>query len=226
MFYSIKKMKCRCEIYVIDNETKRKRKCKNNFKFDFLDKKICYIHFHCLYIKKIIKIQKVFRLYILRKKINYFKQLPTDLQHKIITYTKYNFNEIKRNEKISEIIFNKLDLFIKKYFNFSEQRYYLLGAIEFYNYQNNFNSYPNANYLINYLFYLFYILDKYQIIIKQEKFYIYNYRERFPYDISSMFLKFLLLQEKLLKHRNQLKNDENYKYINCVLNYKKLYCKN
>lgn len=223
-------MKHYCEISIIDNITKRRRKCKNIFKFDILGKKCCTIHVNSLYLKNIIKIQKVFRAYKLRKKLNYFKELPIDLQHKIITYSRDSFYENKRNNKIAEIIMNKIDIFIKKYFNIPQQIYYLFGAIEFYNFEpSNYdtelyvsNTHPNANYLVNHVLYLFYLLDKYQsIIIKQKKFYNYNYRS--VYGISSMFLKLLLLQEKILKCKHQIKNIENYKYIVCVFNFKEIY---
>ena len=224
-------MNSRCEISIIDNSTKRRRKCKNIFKFHIFDKKCCKIHANSLYIKYIIKIQKVFIAYKLRKKINYLTTLPIDLQHKIITYSRDSFYENKRNEKIAVIILNKIDIFIKKYLNIPQQVNYLFGAIQFYNFEQNNsdiielyipNTHPDANYLVNHVLYLFYLLDKYQsIIIKQKKFYNYNYRG--VYGIFSMFLKLLLLQEKILKYKNHIINIENYKYINCVLNFKKLY---
>jgi len=223
-------MNYRCEILITDNTTKRRRKCKNILKFDILGKKCCTIHANSLYIKYIIKIQKVFKAYKLRKKINYFKKLPIDLQHKIITYSRDSFYENKRNKKITEIILNKIDIFIKKYFNVLQQKNYLLGAIQFYsfeqsNYDTEFyvsNTHPNANYLINHALYLFYLLDKYHfIIVKQKKFYSYNYIT--IYDISSMFLKLLLLQEKILKYKHKIIDIENYKYINYVFNFKQLY---
>lgn len=223
-------MNYRCEILITDSTTKRRRKCKNIFKFYILGKKCCTIHANSLYIKYIVKIQKIFRAYKLRKKFNYFKQLPTDLQHKIITYSRDSFYDNKRNKKIAEIILNKIDIFIKKYFNVLQQKNYLLGAIEFYNFeQSNYdtelyvsNTHPNANYLINHALHLFYLLDKYHfIIVKQKKFYSYNYIT--IYDISSMFLKLLLLQEIILKYKHQIIDIENYKYINYVFNFKQLY---
>ena len=76
--------------------------------------------------------------------------------------------------------------------------------------------------LINNVLYLFYLLSKYQpIIINQKEFYNYNYR--FINDKSSMFLKFLSLREKILKHKKQITNLENYKYIHYVFNYRELY---
>ena len=228
-------MNNRCEISIIDNSTKRRRKCKNIFKFDIFDKKCCTIHANSLYIKYIIKIQKVFKAYKLRKKINYLTVLPIDLQHKIITYSRDSFYENKRNEKIAEIILNKIDIFIKKYFNHQQQINYLFGAIQFYDFEpNNYdiefyvpNTHPDANYLVNHVLYLFYLLDKYEsIIVKQKKFYSYNYRERIVRvfcDISSMFFKFLSLREKILKYKKHIINIENYKYINCVFNFKELY---
>lgn len=225
-------MNYRCEILITDCTTKRRRRCKNIFKFDILGKKCCTIHANSLYIKYIIKIQKVFRAYKLRKKINYLTALPIDLQHKIITYSRDSFYENKRNKKIAVIILNKIDIFIKKYFNIPQQVNYLFGAIQFYNFEQNNsdiielyipNTHPDANYLVNHVLYLFYLLDKYQsIIIKQKKFYNYNYRG--VYGISSMFLKLLLLQEKILKCKKQIINIENYKYIVCVFNFKELYC--
>ena len=224
-------MSNRCEISIIDNSTKKKRKCKNIFKFDIFNKKCCTIHANNLYNKYIIKIQKVFRAYKLRKKINYLISLPIDLQHKIITYSRDDYFQNKRNEKIAEIILHKIDIFIKKYFKIPQQMYYLFGAIEFYSFQQNnsdiiqlyvTNTHPDANYLVNHVLYLFYLLDKYQpIIVKQKKFYSYNYNS--IYNISSMFSKFLSLREKILNYKKQILNIENYEYIHCVLNFKELY---
>ena len=96
-----------CEISIIDNATKKKRKCKNLFKFDILGKKCCTIHLNSFYIKYIVKIQKVFRAFNLRKKLKYFKLLPNDLQHKIIIYSRDSFYENKNS-------INNLKFFIKK----------------------------------------------------------------------------------------------------------------
>ena len=129
------------------------------------------------------------------------------------------------------MILNKIDLFIKMNFYIPLQVNYLFGAIEFYNFQINnsidlesyvLNTHPNANYLINHVLYLFYLLDKYHpIITRQKKFYINNYRN--VVDICSMFHKFLILQKKILKCKNEIKNIENYKYIDCVKNFDKMY---
>ena len=166
-----------CDTIIIDNVTKKHRQCKKIFKFDILNKKYCIFHANILYKKKIITIQKVFRAYKLRKKFKYFIALPFDLQHKIIIYTRYDLYENKKNKKITEIILNKIDIFIKKYFNLPQQVNYLFGAIKFYSFQVNniidlelyVNTHPNANYLINHVLYLFYLLNKYQPIIVKEK---------------------------------------------------------
>ena len=172
---------------------------------------------------KTVKIQKVFRKYKLKKKYNYFKKLPIDLQHKIITYIMYDYND-ERNKKIAKIILHKIDIFIKKYLNFQHQIKYLYGAIQFYNFlHNNFEIieelYPRANYLINNVLYLFYLLDKYQSIIVNHK-EIYS---KSIYDVSSIFHTFLSLREHILKYKKQIINIENSKYIVCVFNFKQLY---
>ena len=218
-------MNC-CDIFIIDNTTKRRRKCKKILKFIIQDKKCCTIHANSLYIKYIIKIQKAFRTFKIYKKSKYFIALPEEIKYKIISYIT-NGNE---NEKIAKIILNKIDLFVKKYFNISQQINYLFGVIEFYNSINNlidielyhFNVYLDANYLINHVLYLFYLLDKYQqIMIKQKIIYEYNYRR--DSNVSSMFTKFLSLREKILKYRKKLVNIENYKYINSVFSFIQLY---
>lgn len=221
----------RCQISIIDTTTKKTRKCKNRYKFDILEKKCCTIHANSLYKNFIIKIQRAFKAYKLRKKINYFKLLPTDLWHKILTDN--FFYENKRNKKIAEIILNKIDIFIKKYFNNPEQMFYLFGAIEFYSFQQDNNhpielyvpayqTHPDANYLINHVLYLFYLLDKYQlIIIEEKKFFDRNYK--IAHDYSSMYLKFLSLREKLLSYIYNIDDIENYKYIECVYKFKTLY---
>lgn len=221
----------RCQILVIDNITNKHRKCKKMFKFEIMNKKCCIIHANSLYIKNIIKIQKVFRAYMIRKKTKYFIELPIDIQHKIITYIRDDFYINKQNQKIAKIILNKIDLFIKMNFYIPLQVNYLFGAIEFYNFQINnsndlesyvLNTHPNANYLINHVLYLFYLLDKYHPIITiQKKFYINNYRN--VVDVCSMFRKFLIIQKKILKCKNEIKNIENYKYIDCVKNFDKMY---
>ena len=211
-------MNNQCEIVIIDNTTQRKRKCKNLFKFNILDKKCCRIHANSLYIKNIVKIQKVFKAYKLRKKINYFKLLPIELQHKIINYNRDSLYENKRNKKITEIILNKIDIFIKTYMIIPSQINYLFGSIEFF----NENTHPNARYLINHTLYLFNLLHKYQfIIINQKRFYNYNYRT--GNQISSMFFKFLMLREKILRYKKNIINIENYNYIYCIFNFKNMY---
>ena len=52
---------------------------KNKYFLDY-----CYFHYKKMYLKKIIKIQKVYKGYYIRKKLKIYYNLPRDLQRKII----------------------------------------------------------------------------------------------------------------------------------------------
>tara|TARA_B100001094_G_C18004473_1_gene706904 strand:+ start:100 stop:915 length:816 start_codon:yes stop_codon:yes gene_type:complete len=96
---------CRCQFIVFDNNTKRNRLCKNKKKFF----NFCFIHAP---IKNVILIQSYFKAHLVRKKLFYYKQLPCDLQKKIIWYMRKDLYIKSFNNSIIKIIYNKLKKFL------------------------------------------------------------------------------------------------------------------
>lgn len=75
----------RCSAFVIDNTTKRTRKCK--LRCNFRD--VCYIHAQQIYRGSVIIIQKMWRGFQKRTKLkNLYYELPTELQMNIMRYVR------------------------------------------------------------------------------------------------------------------------------------------
>lgn len=118
--------------------------CRNKQKI-FLNinkKRTCSYHVNYLYIGIITKIQKVYRGYLTRKKLNYFyKRLPNDIQDLI----KYYINEelyCKRKEnKIKMIVNRKLNTFNIEMLNVFNTS--VLFIDEFLKYENKILSHFN-----------------------------------------------------------------------------------
>lgn len=69
------------------------------------NKYYCRIHFNYNFVKFIIIIQKYWRSYYCRKKVNnIYKNLPYDLQEKILWYVREEYNYIRLTESINKII--------------------------------------------------------------------------------------------------------------------------
>ena len=87
---------------------------------DYFDKVVCNNKIKCNYYnhkKYILKIQKVYRGYYIRKKINnIYNKLPDDLQKHIIDFANYDFYMGKRNKTIFNILKNKIDSFNNNYY--------------------------------------------------------------------------------------------------------------
>ena len=77
-------MKCKC--FVIDPFTRRQRKCLNKNCKDCPT--MCATHVR----QTVIKIQRAYRGYRFRCKINLFKKLPSELWNKVLYYTRYQHN--------------------------------------------------------------------------------------------------------------------------------------
>ena len=78
----------RCSAFVFDITTKRDRKCKLHRHFQ----NVCYIHAQRLYKESVTTIQRVWRGYQKRTKLdNLFYGLPRELQLNIVKYVRRDF---------------------------------------------------------------------------------------------------------------------------------------
>lgn len=113
--------------------TNNKKRCKNKFKFVIENHKFCTQHTNINYKIKVIKIQKVWRSY--RKRIfidNVFKNLPNDLQKKILFY-------VRENHLIKKYHHNIIKNILSKKFTENDIMYldFYNGNLDIINIQNN-----------------------------------------------------------------------------------------
>ena len=155
----------RCQSIVLDSESKRLRKCKMKFKWEINNLKYCTCHYNNILKKNIIKIQSLYRGYKIRRKIKYFSKLNCDLQRKIIKEIKYDYYTNIYHQSISNIIIKKIHNFIIKNLNDWSNYIYVSGGIQWYNI-NSETQYTNFYKIAYELFHIFYLLDKYYILIK------------------------------------------------------------
>jgi hypothetical protein len=96
----------KCFCYVKDNDTHRFRKCKSNAKFVIEGHNYCYIHTKQLFNKHAVVIQKLWRSYRTRTKINnLYINLPTELQQQVLQHLTANANfNIKYDKQFVPLI--------------------------------------------------------------------------------------------------------------------------
>ena len=125
----------RCSSYAITTN----RKCKKNFKFIINGRKMCHIHADIEYRKNAIYIQKCWRSYRSRSRINkIYILLPEELQKKVIFYIRENYLIKKHHHDIIyKILENKIE---KDWFNIDNN---------YYAFQNNIQNLLNIFYLFN-----------------------------------------------------------------------------
>ncbi len=117
------------------------RKCRKSLDYLFYNLHICSSHAK----KDIIKIQKVFRGWKSRKKLEFYKQLPLELWNKILYYIRYQ-HYIKQYfltslNKIYSLKINKLysrmnDIIIRHVYN-------TVSSKEIQEYMNNYKTIKN-----------------------------------------------------------------------------------
>ena len=73
----------RCKCFVIDVHTHRQRKCLKKTCYT-----ACYVHAR----KFASKIQRAYRGYRTRRKLNVFQKLPSELWDRVLYYTRYQHN--------------------------------------------------------------------------------------------------------------------------------------
>lgn len=105
-----------CSKFVIDNITKRTRKCKLRCHF----REVCYIHAQQIYKDSAIIIQKIWRGFQKRTKLkNLYYDLPKELQMNVMRYVREDhYIEKKWVPSVRKIYKNRLFDYhaIKKYF--------------------------------------------------------------------------------------------------------------
>ena len=91
-----------------------------------------YYHLQEKKIKYILLIQKVFRKYILNKKVKIYKMLPIDIKERIVYLTREEerYNQYKKT--LEKILIKKLNNFCLDHFNSFEDVSYVNIAIYFY----------------------------------------------------------------------------------------------
>lgn len=107
--------RCQCKVYDIHEDTYRN--CKNSGKFTiYINKPIKYCHIHASsHIQKYaIMIQKYYKAWRTRNKINsLFINLPDDLQKRVLFYIREPLYLCKVYKKISSIIYPKINIFLE-----------------------------------------------------------------------------------------------------------------
>ena len=96
----------RCVSYVLDKTTKRFRKCKISRYF----RDHCYIHCQKRFGKSAETIQRVWKGYCTRKKLNnLFYNLPTDIQGCVLKYIRMDHNiEKKWIPSVKKVLINRV----------------------------------------------------------------------------------------------------------------------
>lgn len=175
----------RCAFVVYDEEVNVKRQCtRKTMKSSHID--YCYEHYHNVILKNIYYIQRVIRAYLCRKKIKHLKDMPPDLQEKIVRLTRNEYYNKKRNKMIVDILINKIHNFIIKHLEVRQNILYVRGAIKSYNEDTEvmYHKFKKIGYE---LFHIYYLLEKYNVLIKDDKrFYNCNYMNGLERD-QSMF---------------------------------------
>lgn len=144
--YFNKPIRCQCK-----NINSLKCKNKQTIFLNINDKRTCSYHVKYLYSSKIIKIQKIYRGYKCRNKLNYFyKRLPSDIQYLISYYINKELYEKRIENKIKTIINRKLSSFNIEMLNLFNNS--VLFIDEFLKYEkkilNNFNILNKYNILV------------------------------------------------------------------------------
>ena len=194
-------IRCRCK-------TNKNLVCKKKGIFEIQDKLYCSIHANKLFKFNIIKIQKVYRGYKIRKLLNkIYYNLPLDLQRKILFHVRENHLLKNYYKVIDKIIVNKLN----NLFNYNV-------IFDIGNLYQNISSYEDI--LFNMLFddsnsnrknlvIILYLFNKYNLVIKD------SYNLRFIQNICKFY--YSCINELLVNIENindENVNDENVYYKN------------
>jgi len=187
-----------------------KYNCKNNIVININNKYICLHHFNINYKKYLLKIQKIYKGYIVRKKLkNLFYNLPKDIQNIILYYIRLPIYYKRYYKSIEKIIYrNSIDLYYntkKIDINYLIKSYYLF---------NKYNSIIN----LNILKYIYAIKNDFLFQLNNDFYSIIN-----NYNINFIHNNYTNLQNNSI-HVNESYNIDNLFNAICLLNnYSKLY---
>ena len=217
------KVKCNYKIAISNNKS---RCCKANvyLKYlNFMNKNYCYMHFQKTYNSFIIKIQKIFRGFKIRKKLNnIYKKLPEDIQNLIISYIRRDIN--KQYLLAVNRVINKKILFIDDLFTSLLPNYIYNENInniiinKLINIYNLFNK--NYTYFDLSLYYLYfiklYIFAKYFIWVYSENNIIYLKVDLIS--IRNYLLRNLFLNQQIKLYIKTFENNFYYQYSPARIN--------
>jgi len=192
--------RCQCEVYDIIEDNYRN--CKNSAKFTiYLDKQVncCQLHASKYYQDYCIIIQKYYKSYRTRKKIDsLFINLPLDLQRKVLFYIREPLNLIRVYNKISGVINPKIETFIEN-IDYESIMFEKEASIYFYLSREEIES----------LCYLLSLIFKYRIILSR------NLVKEMYNIVNTLHINYIISDVKntvyknewtpLIRHFNQLK---------------------
>ena len=129
-----------------------------------------YYHLQEKKIKSILLIQKVFRKYILNKKVNIYNMLPIDIKERIVYLTREGERYNQYKKILEKILIKKLNNFCLEHFNSFDDVSYINIAIYFY---YGFKDYYHKFSIIGpKILHNFYLIVKYSsILIDSHDFY-------------------------------------------------------
>ena len=184
--------------------------CKNNIIININKKHICLHHFNIIYKKYLLKIQKIYKGYIVRKKLNnLFYNLPKDIQNIVLYYI-------------------RLPIYYKRYYKSIEKIIYK-NCMQLY--------YQTKNLDIKYLIKAYYLFNKYNIIINLNILkYAYVIKNDFlfqlnndlysiinNYDINFIYNNYNNLENSLILFNKSYNFENIFNAIHLLNNYSKLY---
>ena len=150
------------------------------------------INSNLLYDYKIIKIQKIYKGYRCRNKLNnIYKKLPIDIQDIIDYYINKLFYIKKQEKKIKTIINRKISSYNIEMINLFNDTYIDFDINKFLNYQNNILD-------------IFYLFEKYYILLDEEIINIFKKNNIILYNLilncqDILVIDNLSIEEKKLK---------------------------
>lgn len=135
----------------------------------------CFLHSNILYKDNVNTIIRYFRGYYIRKKLYYYKQLPCDVQYKIIYKMRENFYIDHYNCSISKILYNKVKSFNQEISDASITLELLSDTFIKYLLNRIYFNDEWALNLVDKMFNLYKLLNKFKLIINKKIKNILNY---------------------------------------------------
>lgn len=203
----------KCNHTVKDFLTGKNRKCRNNHVVEIDGKKYCHTHYDYNYKSYVIYIQKIYRGFKSRRKIKYFKLCPLDIQRKILFYVKEEYYIVKFNKSVGKLVINNIELFIKRYFGHYIYVDNLVFSIS--KFGTNDEMYNNDNpidIILNKLFHIFYLIDKYNYKVPINNYYYY-------FGSIALAIKMKVYESLQKEFINGIFLLENFKYYSSIINF-------